>query len=173
MQMLFEGLITIDGHSGAGKTTLASAVSARLGIQWATQLQPKPTWSGASSGVCIKDTFYSLLWEVCRLNAPDEKVWLNRLHVFQSLMDTPTLSFYLKVPLHMSKERVVARESERYKHLDRTYLPDERADAIDNRFWCWLQEQCDHLHIIDATWSADVVSAEVLGLIYNELKVAM
>ncbi len=143
-------IITIDGFSGAGKTTLAESLSEHFNVSWVTQ-------SRRNLGGVIKDTYYDVLWCACR-HISEPYIWQNKFKVFRSVAILPALSLYLKVPYAVSLQR-------RGAEVDP--IVAQEVDIRSIRFWEVMQETLDNLYIIDGTQPKDVVFAEALEIIHQ------
>ena len=120
-------------------------------MSWATQTE-------RNVDSIIKDTFYGILWNVCRHEIGNESVWKNQLYIFQSVVLLPKLSFYLDVPYPVAMRR---------RGIEVDKVASENTDAHNNQFWAFMCEKLGNLYIIDGTQSKEAVLDEALEIIHQ------
>lgn len=182
--------ITIDGASGAGKTTQAFLLHQHLGLEYTCFLNVKylvenvPIITGSESPYaeliaaltgahtiptdidCIVEDFWSPFRHLHNLHPND----LKRVIVFFQTgitlggRRTPDLSIYLSIPYDVHVKRVFHRHTrgEIQPAFDKENMTSYEAL---NRFWGTIAEQVDYFHVIDGTLPEEEVNNLITALI--------
>lgn len=162
-EKLDKKLITIDGDSGSGKTTQDLLLKGRINeaireflIFQRWYYLPRYPDRYRYTSLLTGDTM-----RICNFDEAEiRKIW--RKSSPEHYADyKPALSFWLKVPYHICRERKARRERKFYEYKEWWSEYDEKTEEYLEK----LKEWAPNFYIIDGLQSIDVVHETMLNIL--------
>ena len=180
--------ITIDGHSGAGKSTQADILAKRLKLNFTNFNntyraydvisfafgQPGPCKQLFAS-VCAWHTIqpphdniiFDNFWDSLYQTYLHDELTLSSLNMFRDALklnnrSEPSLSIILNTPYHMALARQISRDKKIHLKLNREDSPDDKRRL---EFWQFLESEIHYLHVINGNQSITNVTESIIKLL--------
>ena len=181
--------ITVDGVSGAGKSTQANLLRKQLSLEYTCfdpvvyTIENIPNIVGKGSQYtnlianlmathtiqcdnCIIEIFWRNFEFACHLNTNDQNTLLAFFQTGITLggRRAPDLSIYLSIPYDVHISRMIQRD------LHQNILVEPDKDALHHfeerkRFWHTISGQISYFHVVDGTLPVEDVHASIMTLI--------
>lgn len=184
--------ITVDGVSGAGKSTQANLLRKQLSLEYTCfdpvvyTIENIPNIVGKGSQYtnlianlmathtiqcdnCIIQIFWRNFEFACHLNTNDQNTLLAFFQTGITLggRPTPDLSIYLSIPYDVHINRMLERDH----HQSILVETDENVlQRYEQRckFWHTIAERVSYFHVIDGTLPVEDVNASIMTLIESQ-----